>query len=237
MKTIIWTLALSGQSFWGTSASFQNLGFDNANTNHVTCISLPLLPPVCNGATAELLPGWQLFNGNQEMSTIGLDLQPSGLGVASVYAFRPNTDLLTPFALGLFPGNDPMTQVFIPQVLVQVGDVPADARSIRFFNSGSPFELRVNNNFVPLLNAFPSDPSLPTVNVAGDISAFAGMNVELKLTTIKIPLHSLNGIDSISFSTEPVPEPGALSILALAVVFGACRRLCRFLAGDRACEC
>lgn len=40
------------------------------------------------------------------------------------------------------------------------------------------------------------------------------MTVELKFTTIKIPFRSFNGIDSIAFSTEAVPEPGVVSLLS-----------------------
>jgi hypothetical protein len=222
MKRIVLMMALCGQPFCGSSAAFQNLGFDNANTNNVTCFNFPFLPPICHGPSDELLPGWQLFNGNVEFPFIGFNSQPSGLGVASIYAFRPNSEIIGLYSLGLFPGNDLMTQLYIPQILVQVGDVPAEAKSIRFFNFGSPFELRVNNNIVPLSNTFPPDPSLPGANVAGDISAYAGMTVELKFITIKIPLQSVNEIDSIGFSTESVPEPGASLLLGagLLVIIG-----------------
>jgi hypothetical protein len=131
------------------------------------------------------------------------------------------------YSLGLYPGFDLMTQVLIPQVLLQVGDVPSDAMTIHFFNDGNPFELRVNDNVVPLSYeyfTFPPNPSFPVANVSGDISGYAGTNVELKFTTIKIPFIPVNGIDSITFSTQPVPEPGAFGLLVVGMVALVIRR-------------
>jgi hypothetical protein len=61
-----------------------------------------------------------------------------------------------------------------------------------------------------------------------DVTAFRGQTAELRFTALPPPVWNGNAdnclLDSISFSPDPVPEPGALRLFALATVF-LCRRL------------
>jgi hypothetical protein len=224
MKKTIAFLTLSAHALLATcltrAAAFQNLDFDSALIH----ITFPVAPDlgVGYGPTTEMLPAWHLFAGTNEASLIGLDLLLAGLGYASLYdTARPTVPSFGLYSLGLVPGFDFMTQAYRPQTLVQVGDVPMEARSIRFINYGSPFELRVNNTLVPLLYDIPAqtgDPNVRLFHVAGDISAYAGMNAEFKFTTLQTPFVVFNGLDSISFSTESVPEPGTLSLFGAGLV-------------------
>src|SRR5438309_11476601 len=77
--------ALVGLSPMLCSASFPNFDFDSAVTN--ITLSLPPDEGVGYGPASDLLPGWQLFKGTNQVSSIGYDLSPISLfdGVASIY--------------------------------------------------------------------------------------------------------------------------------------------------------
>ncbi len=223
MKKSLCLLCLTCGILPTAAQPFQNLGFDDANTNNVT----PAGGSGYHGPTSELLPGWQENFG----SIMGLNLFPVGgtmydTLVTSNGTFTPYNNLsdlgypvsgLYHLQLGIWNPTGP----FLPYILSQVGDVPADARSIHFFTYGSPFELSVNGSLVPLIyNYLPNNTPAPVftvATVAADISAFAGQTVELKFTTLNDPgiVYKTYGLDGIFFSTQVVPEPGVFSLLAL----------------------
>jgi hypothetical protein len=214
MKKLILILLLSAKSFYRTCAPFQNLDFEAANTNL-------LINGGHSGFTTDLLPGWQMSTG----PILNFNQVPSGLPAVSLYRTGRFSPFLFEFptmglySLGLWPGPNVMN-IFVAPAVVQTGDMPGDAQSIHFLNYGSPFELRVNNNIVPLSYehiVFAPSPLIPVANVSADISAYAGMNVELRFTTLD-GAGDVHGIDSISFSTVPVPEPGALSLLGAGLL-------------------
>src|SRR5437660_4755940 len=66
--------ALVGLSPMLCAATFQNFDFDSAVTN--ITISLPPDEGVGYGPASDLLPGWQLFKGTNQVSSIGYDLNP-----------------------------------------------------------------------------------------------------------------------------------------------------------------
>jgi len=111
-----------------------------------------------------------------------------------------------------------------PAAIAQAGQIPADAKSIRFLGT-SPFSIAFAGNAVPLavLNALPNYSLY-----GGDISQFAGQTGELRITSY---LH-FNYLDSIQFSNQPIPEPSTLCLVIVGLaVF--CRRLRRFKPCDR----
>ena len=208
----------------GFCAPFLNLGFDQANTNNIFDVSGGGF--AFYGPAAEMLPGWSLRTPVQEVSLIGYNAVTAGLDFASLYdqnvtslnpAFTFPTDVK--YSLGLWPGPD------TPYTLSQLGDIPAGARSIRFMNYGGPLELRANNSVVPLVyvgSAVPGNP-FNRINVFGDISQFAGQTVALDFTTIRTSVF-INGIDSISFSPEAIPEPSTWVLLAVGMLGLLARR-------------
>ncbi|MEO8426221.1 MAG: hypothetical protein ABI651_03830, partial [Verrucomicrobiota bacterium] len=181
------------------------------------------------GPIGELLPGWQLSSGTNAFAPndlIGFNLSLPGAGYATLYFSNGN------FSLGLRPGIDFSTLEPVPYSLFQSGNVPADARTIRFFNFGLPLELRVNGTVVPLFHSDVHSAAPPTViglaDVFADVSVFAGQTVELRFTT---PVQSgfLSGLDSISFSPQTIPEPAPGFLLGLGGLFMVCRRILRCL--------
>jgi PEP-CTERM motif-containing protein len=213
---------------------FSNLGFDETNTNHV--FDLNGDNTYFYGPIGELLPGWQLSSGTNAFAPsdlIGFNLSLPGPGYATLYSTNGN------FSLGLWPGVDFSTLAAVPYSLTQSGSVPADARTIHFFNFGLPLELRVNGTVVPLFysNAQSTVPpiAIGSADVSADVSVFAGQTVELRFTT---PPQSsfLSGLDSISFSPQTIPEPATGFLLGLGGLFLVCQRICRRFKKSKASE-
>lgn len=216
---------------------FQNLGFDQAVLN----ITVPVYysspeSPVGWGPISDLLPGWGLTLDGQPVQWIAYDVNPLGAYFQDlvdehfadynrVIYYPYPMPLDSEFSFNLFPPKPAPDLPWLQYDLSQSGEIPADAKSIRFFNYGQPFELRLNGTPIALSYEYFSDeayPSWPLAHVAGDVSEFAGQVVELRLTTLH---HSeglgdwnyLHGLDSIRFSPEPVPEPTVIWLVA----FGA----------------
>lgn len=206
-------------AYQAQSASFQNLGFEQANTNNV----VPLGPNLgYSGTTTDLLPGWQMSYGTAPVSDVGLNafalspgyrtLASTGGGNqffnASVFPIQGN------YALILSPRD---FGPYEPQSILQSGTIPADVGQLSFLTFGHPLELRINDMLVPLSYTYQSPPGtandLRFGTAVADIAAFAGMDVALRFSTM-VPGAYINGIDNIQFI--PVPEPGVLALGTLA---------------------
>jgi hypothetical protein len=225
--TILYVLGIVSSP--ASAAQFQNLGFDTAQTN----ITVPLPPDqgVGYGPAADLLPDWQLFQGTNQVSSIGYDLNPISLGVASLYDANPQgfpAPVSGAYSLGLYPGYNLLFQ-YQPFSLVQSGEIGANIQSIRFINFGSPFELQVNGVSIPLIYEYqPGNGNLDTrlAVVTGDVIQFAGQQVTLKFTTLDVPGSAVNGLDNLEFSTQIVPEPAAPLLLLVGLTAFVFKRPC-----------
>lgn len=221
MKAIGIVFFILISAFLTAAAPFQNLGFDEAITNN-----LDLIPPPDRwingdgmGPASEMLPGWHVFSGTNELKWIGLNLTPPGYDYVTLFSTNPpQPNLVLPlegrYSLELVPYS------YAPYSLIQEGEIPGDSKSIHMVIYGTPVQLEVNGSLVPLFyTPFPFNPRIASylqpTNAVGDISQFAGQTVELKFIAIsefaKNPYH---GLDSIYFSTEAIPEP-AVGILLL----------------------
>jgi hypothetical protein len=198
------------------AAPFQNLGFDDGNTNNT--------PPGSVGLSSDLVPAWQIISGASGPVPIMLfDAAPFGPpeSVADIFLLSPNNPNQYPvsgkFSLLLDPAYERSVQSTAS--ISQIGDIPSDAKSIEFINFLNSFELRVNGNLIPL--AYEIFPGSQYPSGVGDISGYAGQTVELKFTTIPhtvLPPFGPNpfyyGIDNISFSPDSIPEPSTWALLA-----------------------
>jgi len=221
MNRCMFSLFLLTSSLCGFCASFQNLDFDSANTNRLTDICAP--NHCFYGSLSDLLPGWQLSNGANVFgpnSPVGYNLELAGLPYDTILgASNPdNRPFEGLYSLALYSAREPpLTGTLTPFSLWQVGAVPSDAKSIHFLNFGfSAVELLINGSPVPLLLDGSFDHTrVHLVNAAADISVYAGQSIELRFTTTD---HDLSGLDSISFSDQPVPEPGALALFCVGAL-------------------
>jgi len=157
-------------------AAFQNLGFEDANTNYVR--DLDGVPPIqLIGLASDMLPAWHLSLGTNSETLIGLDAIRPGPGYASIFTAansfgRPVVDF---YSLSLNGEVDTSgTRTYIPYSLIQTGELPADAKSIQFLSYGSPVEVRINGSLIPLFYSYEPptpDPTTRRAVVLGDVSA------------------------------------------------------------------
>src|SRR5947209_14176143 len=121
-------------------AAFENLGFDNANTNGIVAGGTA-------GPTADLLPGWSLSSALfGPISSISYNSSPPGNGWVALlpkdnFGLNPPYPVFGLYSLAVDPGDLPAPNSI---TLSQGGDVPADTRTINFLTYGSGFELRLN---------------------------------------------------------------------------------------------
>ncbi len=186
-------------------APFQNLGFEEANTNG---LSLGAVGPI-----AQLLPGWQLFRGNEAFTSIGYDaFEVPRESINDDHVFpRP---LEGQFSLQLYPDHT------LNYFLVQRGTVPADARTLSLTYSGWPWVASINGEDVTPQNR---PITFGPFSVSGDVSKFAGQTVDLVLRTSFSSIPTVGDayeLDAIRFS---VPEPctALMGLAGTALVLAA----------------
>lgn len=196
--------------FAGNAQGFVNLGFEAGNLAHYGLG--PALVP-----TTDALPGWTVEIQGFQMSWVLYN--DVSLGSAAVSLHGPGSVYL-PFEGSYFvllqadyPGF-----TTIPS-LAQVGMVPANAKSIRFYSNTSGFEVTFAGQTIPMSLLGSGD----RFNVyGGDIDAFAGRIGELRL-------RGQGFLDNIQFSSQPIPEPGSLALFGAGVLLFARRFLARRL--------
>ena len=185
------------------AAPFGNLGFEEVNTNHLVEVPINVMTRSggWQGPAAELLPYWNLFDGPNLVTQIGYNLQPLGAGYCSIdNATIPGSE-----------GSYLLNLAKVGYTLVQTGDIPQQAKAIRFLTSTDPM---VPGSYLGLaINGEPISLNLETIfsgtsYVNGDISAFAGKTVELSFTTRNVTI-----LDNITFVIPEVPEPTELALL------------------------
>src|SRR6266568_3468446 len=231
MKKSIIVLICSSCAWSGPGAPFQDLGFDDANTNDLYTTGFPPALGLGFGTFGDLLPGWQLSLGSRPYTdALWVNLAGFDFGLASLYS-RNNTVFapinhfpvsgLYSFAMLPSYGINGMPGPYTPFILSQTGDVPANAQSLHFTIYGSPFEVRVNDTLLPVSYSqgpATANPNTRTSDAVADISAFAGQTVTLKFTTLDTDgLNTIvNGLDSIYFA--PVPEPGVSTVFSVGLL-------------------
>jgi hypothetical protein len=244
MKATVAMILLVGSGTVALAAPFQNLGFDAANTNNLVTGEVR---DFGYGTVEDMLPGWQLVREPipfQFRDIVWFNLPPYEGRVALLdrnNRYDPGSASSLPvegrfsFAMGPWVMNGPnFDRLYIG--VVQMGDIPADTKSLRFSGFGDQAEVFINGTQIDVTYDYyeefpPGDPDLRRANAFADISAYAGQTVELKFQTVDFHgpgLGTLIGLDSIIFSPIPIPEPSAYAVFVLGcAVLGRCWRLCR----------
>jgi hypothetical protein len=223
---------------WGGSAlaaAFQNLGFESA-----TFVPIPS-DPFNRVQFGPALPGWTGYLGSAPQSLALHNvtfLTGAGIGLL---------DSAWPYG-GLIQGNfsaflQPVLERGITPIdaaLAQTGLVPLVAQSLRFNaiphadDLGFPqfgdtigtFAVMLGGQELPVFS-LGSGPNNSTM-FGVDVLAWAGQTAELRFTTFAKPGGRFIGhnnlfLDSIQFSSVPVPEPGTWALLGLGLTTLACR--------------
>lgn len=201
---------------WAQSA-FQNLDFESANVAPIPAGQYGGLVPITNA-----IPFWTGYLGTNQWTQV---LQNNlTLGQASIGLYGPVSPagviLQGQYTVVLQAGFNPFDglQSFVGASLAQVGLVPANANSILLdvVTWGTNFTLSFAGQGISL-SPVGSGPNYTVYG--GNIAPFSGQAGELKLTilpTVDDPENSAF-VDAISFSTQPIPEPSALSLLLAGI--------------------
>src|SRR5438094_5838422 len=104
-------LTLAKASFGSIAhpAPFQNIGFDQANTNHIFDVSGSGV--AFYGPPGEMLPGWRLQNLEGPATLVGYNAITLGLNFTTLYDAKVYQDVRLPFyeegtfSLGLWPAQ------------------------------------------------------------------------------------------------------------------------------------
>lgn len=223
MKIFLSLWFIIGAIVTSLAAPFQNLDFDEANTNNV--VATPGAPFDLFGPTSEMLPHWTLLAPTESAGEVGLNTFLAGPGYVTLVQqeLRGHLPVEGKYSLYVMPGS--RFDLNLAQSVAQIGEIPPEANSIEFLSYEERFEVRVND--VPIALQYerlvnPDEPLMPVARVFGDIRSFAGQTVELKFTAPQTR-RSGYGLDSISFSPKIVPEPstwvlfglGGLTLLAV----------------------
>jgi hypothetical protein len=188
--------------------TFQNLDFESANLAPVPSGQFGGLVPI-----SDALPSWTAYLGTGQTSQI-LQNNLAG-GSPSISILGPNWG--NSFGIAIIEGNySAVLQAGslgpVLAVIAQTGLVPANSQSLQL--RGPPSS--TTGQFVVTLGGLPitMTPLFDTATYTlfgGDISSFAGQTSELRIAALPTSLYF--SVDSIQFSTSPIPEPSSVWLL------------------------
>jgi hypothetical protein len=204
-QKLLWCIGVLLGRFCGSAqGTFQNLDFEQANIIYLS----PASPFI---ASSNAFPGWTVYaNGSPQLIVSHDQVYPpavAGIGenippVAHQVLDGKFSAILG--GLGLTGGQTAS--------IGQSGVVPADAKSLRFLED-EPFSVFFAGHSIPLQD-LGNGPNSSTI-LGADISAYAGQYGQL---VFQAGIGGVYLLDDITFSTQPIPEPGALSILCLGAL-------------------
>lgn len=204
-----------------SQGTFQNLNFEMT--------VLPPIPPGQSGGSvspAAGIPGWSGYWGSVPATFVTHN--DVSLGAANISILGPvgySAAVLEGNFSVLLQASSEQNGAPVNTSIAQVGTIPTDAITMSLMVGGGDFQVDFNGTTLSLL-PLSSGPDFSVF--AADVSSFAGVNGELRLTALSTTARPFNGVffDAITFSTLPVPEPGTMALLiAGAAMFLVGRRL------------
>lgn len=202
--SIVGSLAVVGSGF---SQGFVNLDFESAMVSGYSPQS------TISGTLA--FPGWTLA-GNQAFYD-GISLGGALVSVNDINTGNGFSPLDGNFSAFLFGGifNTPVS--ISQTALVPVGTTTIELWQGTFMGLGS-FQLSLNGQIISMTTI---SSQSGYVLRAGDISAFAGSSATLQITALGVPTGPGPNpvlLDNIQFSSNPIPEPGTVSLLVIGLM-------------------
>jgi len=216
MKTAIakltFPLVLCAEISTWAQGSFQNLDFESA-------VIVPAGAPFVEFAPA--FPGWTGYLGTNQQSVALFN--SLAIGTAAIGLLGPGWSsggiIAGSYTAVLQAGSDPRGTLLTPvdASISQAGLIPAGVQSNQFLSTGARngFTVSLNGQQIPMAIL----GTQGRFNLyGGDVSQFAGLTEELRITALSAPSSPANlYLDSIQFSDMVVPEPGAAALLLFAV--------------------
>jgi hypothetical protein len=202
---------------------FQNLGFESA-----AFPGAPVDPVYGRYDISNAMPGWTAYVGARRESLIlhnNAFLDSAGIGIMDRAC---DTNMLGGFCRVIEGNSTALLESGYdlngtgPQdvSLTQTGLIPSDARSVRFKGviPAGVFHVWLAGQEMPV---YPLLDQPGYTLYGADVSPYAGQGAELRFT---VGFHSVGWLDSVQFSSTPVPEPAAwVLFLAGAGVAGMIR--------------
>jgi hypothetical protein len=220
-------LCLGWTSVLGASA-FQDLDFESATLSP---------PPTGPGGVffAPAFPGWSGFAGTNQLDTALYDatyLDSAAISIVDTNPLGPGVfgklidgNYTVVLQAGNYPPFGPPPVGPTDVSLSQTGIVPTGTKTLAFYAlpaggfAASPFAVSLGGSNLTLV-PFPVAGENYTLYEA-DVSAFAGLDEELKFTLFSQNPHVDNrylSIDDIMFSPDAIPEPSSLNLLVIGIV-------------------
>jgi len=209
LLSLVASLGLGTATVLG-QGTFQDLNFESG-----AIVSVPG-DPYGRVEFAPAFPGWTGYVGtNQQSLALFNDLF---IGTSAIALLGPGWSgggiIAGSYTAVLQAGSD-SSLIPVNASIVQTGFVPSGTESIQLLSSGA------RNGFTVTLNGQQINMIvLGTENgyslYGGDVSAFAGQSAALAITALSAPSSPANlYLDSISFSSQGVPEPSVAYLLAI----------------------
>ena len=198
-RRLIAALLIAACSVHG-QGTFVNLNFEQAN--------IPSIPTGQGGNPVSVIdgvPGWAVYLGGGAQSSMFHNDVSLGAGVVAIFGpqWFPSQIIEGSYTVSLQPSTSgPPTSAAIGQT----GQIPASASSVRFYGNGG-YTLTFGGQPIPLVIL--GNTAAYKV-FGGDISGFVNQTGELRFQGGGL-------LDNIFFSSQPIPEPGALSLLVVGL--------------------
>jgi hypothetical protein len=166
---------------------------------------------------ARALPGWTGYVGGGLASMVWYDDRPiDAAGISLVDRLAPQQPLqpLEGDYSAWLMGSTSLWPQQQAAAIAQIGQIPADSKSIRFlFSTAYLPEVTFAGQSIPLVEL---DANTSYITLGGDVSLFAGDTGELRFTVL--PGHGGGLFDNIQFSPVAIPEPTTLVLSLLGVL-------------------
>jgi hypothetical protein len=196
--------------------TFQNLDFSGADVVFVGNSAIQI-------ETGPALPGWTAsIGGNPQAAILFNNITLSGSAIALLGPATPaaganyGVDLL---GAGTGPSGTSSIQ--------QTGIVPVGANSIQFNSSSYPFYPATDISFGLTMNGH--QVNLLPLTMANNIWTYGGNISQYGGTSVTMSFYSVVGnliFDDITFSSQSIPEPGALALFSLGSMILVCKIRC-----------
>lgn len=223
MKVSMCAMALlASVTLAARAQTFVNLGFEQA--------SLPDPQQGISLTWGQGAPGWN-HNESAEGDFLGYPDVNAGFSVS--YALFPLSDCCANYGLGSFAlamhsgtfyEHEPRGP-FVQASVWQTGVIGLGVKTVSMFASNAAFSLTLDGTVIDM-RPVDLDPASPTYETdlqhyggqwTGDVSAFAGQVVELRINDLALPENEPRLlIDDIRLL--PVPEPSTATLLGLGVL-------------------